>query len=90
LNQDIDLRRIEPGNRRVKIKVDGGQVLQLQSQEFAIPSGVFSKPVVSDHIRALLRFCHMIQAYGRHFPDAEQLCGFNPAVTSDYSKVRID
>src|SRR6267154_2530567 len=79
LNQDIDLRRLEAGNRRVKVEVKVRQVLQLQRQELAIPAGVFSEPVVSNHIRALLRFGHMIQAYGRYLPDAEQLGGFDPA-----------
>src|SRR5260370_31009505 len=90
LNQDIDLRRLKPGDGRVKVKVEVGQVLELQRQEIAIPAGIFSQPVIGDHIRALLRFSHMIQAYGLHLTDAEQLGGFNTAVTCDYSELRID
>src|SRR5208282_226685 len=90
LNEYVDLRRLKPGNRRVEVEVEVRQVLQLLSQEFAIPAGVFGHPVVSDHVGALLRFGHMVQAYGRHLRDAEQLGGLDSAVTGDYSEVRTD
>ena len=85
LNQDVNIWRVEAGDRGIELEVEVSEILQLKGQKLAVPACVLGQFVVCNDIGALLGVGHAIKADRRHLCDAECLCAASirpwPAIT---------
>lgn len=64
--------------------------MQLKTEQGAVPAGIFSKPIVRNHVSANLSLAHGRQSHGRDLMQADGFGGFDPAVASDDAVGVID
>jgi hypothetical protein len=64
--EQVDLRRLKPGQRDTLGRQKVDQLAELDRQDFAIPTGLFGEFIVGDHIGALLRLGEMAKPDNRH------------------------
>jgi hypothetical protein len=88
--QQIDFRQIKARYGNIKIDVELGKVLQFNSEQSAIPAGVFSKPVISDHVSANLGLAHAGQLYCRDLIETDDFGALNATVAGNHEVCVID
>ena len=81
LEDEVDLRHLEPGQFDIDVELD--QPLQLNRQQLPVPSGLLGKLVVGQHIGALIGIAQVRQPARRHRVDAKELGRFHAAVAGD-------
>ena len=59
--QNVDLGHLEAGDRDVEIKIEPGQVLQLDLEDLRIPAGLLGELVVGEDVGALLCVREMLE-----------------------------
>ena len=90
LEQQVDLRDLEAGERQVEVDVQFGDVAELQRQKLLIPAGVQGTLVVGDDVSALLRLAEMVESHRGHLFQPQQAGGGDPAMTGDDAAVAVD
>jgi len=88
--QKIDFREVKPCYRNVEINLELGEVLQLNSEQGAVPAGVFGKPIIGNHVGPNLSLAHVGQAHGRDLIKADDFGSFDAAVTGNDAVSVID
>ena len=88
LEDDVDLRHLEPGQLDLDVEVD--QALQLDRQKLLVPAGLLGELVVGQDVGALIGLAQMRQPAGGHRVDAEELGGFHAAMAGDDLLVIVD
>lgn len=78
-DQRIDLRKFEPGQDQIEVKIEIGQVFELDSQQLPVPAGVLRLPVVGDDICPDIGLAHITTAQCRNFGHTEAFRGLDPA-----------
>ncbi len=88
--QHVDLGHFEACDRNVEVKIERRQMLQLDSEDLAIPAGLLGEFVVGKDVSALLSVAKMLKTQARHGIKPELLRGFDAAVAGDNGSGLVD
>ena len=75
---------------QIEIEIFLPERFQFHPEHLFIPAGIERQPVVSQHQRAPLRFCQMVQDDNRNFGHAQLAGGQQARVTGNHDPVRCD
>ena len=71
VEQDLDLRRLEPAERQVDIDLELGDEAQLMREQPLVPAGKLGNPVLGDREQAKVAFRQALDGERRHHLEAE-------------------
>jgi len=89
-NKQINFGQIKAGHRYVEFDFELSEILQLKTEQSAIPAGIFGEPIIGNHISANLSLAHGRQSHGRDLIQADGFGGFDAAVASNDAVSVID
>jgi hypothetical protein len=76
--------------RKVELEAFVCKSLQLLTEQFVIPAGIESQPIVGQDVRALLRIGKMAQYNDWHLLQLEVACGQQPSMAGDDASLRVN
>ena len=82
-DQQVDFRQLEAGQGNVEIDIEIGEVLQLKTEQFTVPAGIFGQTIIGDHVSPNFGFAHRRQTHRRNLVEANGFGSFDPAVPGD-------
>src|SRR5262249_26986129 len=81
IQDHLDFGNAEAGQFHIKVQLD--ETLEVDSQNFRVPAGLFRKSIVSDYKGAFIVVAEVADAQRRHPFATEQLGSFYAAMSRD-------